>query len=73
MPRNLSRGVYKGGGEKHELYRRIMLGIPGTPMPASTTLTEPEVLDLINYVQSLANDENQAEGEKLVEVTQQTK
>lgn len=72
-PRNLTRGVYKGGGEKHELYRRIMLGIPGTPMPASNTLTEPEVQDLINFVLSLAEEKDRVEPPVPVEVTQKSK
>ena len=54
-PRNLTRGVFKAGGDSRNLYARIMLGIPGTPMPASAaTLKANEVLDLIHYVQSLS-------------------
>jgi mono/diheme cytochrome c family protein len=54
VPRNLVGGVFKGGGEKPSLYARIMLGIPGTPMPAGTTLKPEEVDDLLNYVLSLS-------------------
>lgn len=54
IPRNLTTGVFKGGHEKAELYARIKLGIPGTPMPEGTTLTPQEVNDLINYVLSLS-------------------
>lgn len=53
-PRDLTSGVYKGGGEPHVLYARIRLGIPGTPMPATPTLTYPETADLIHFVRSLS-------------------
>ena len=53
IPRNLTAGVYKGGGEKENLYARLMIGIPGTPMPAGTTLTPQQLDDLLNYVLSL--------------------
>jgi mono/diheme cytochrome c family protein len=54
-PRNLTFGVYKGGHEVEHLHARIMLGIPGTPMPASgTTLPAADVEDLIHYIRSLA-------------------
>jgi mono/diheme cytochrome c family protein len=53
-PRDLTLGLYKGGGEKEHLYARIMLSIPGTPMPeASGTLRGRDVEDLLNYIQSL--------------------
>ena len=53
-PRDLTQGVYKGGGEPEQLYARILLGIPGTPMPsAPSTLTPRDVEDLVAYVQSL--------------------
>ncbi len=53
-PRDLTMGIFKGGGEPERLYARIMLGIPGTPMPASNTQPQAEILDLIAYVRSLA-------------------
>lgn len=56
-PRDLTLGLYKGGGDKEHLYARVILGIPGTPMPAaSSTLrqNQRDVDDLLNYVQWLA-------------------
>jgi cytochrome c oxidase cbb3-type subunit 2 len=54
-PRDLTLGLYKGGGDKEHLYARVLLGIPGTPMPAaSATLRGRDVEDLLNYVKSLA-------------------
>jgi len=55
-PRDLTRGVFKGGGEPDRLYLRLMLGIPGTPMPASeTTIPRADIDHLINYVKSMSN------------------
>ena len=54
QPRNLTRGVYRGGRRPLDIYRRIYSGIKGTPMPAfSTALKEEEVWDLVNYVLSI--------------------
>ncbi len=54
-PRDLTAGIYKGGGDAHSLYARIRLGIPGSPMPASeaSSVSEKDVADLIHFVQSL--------------------
>jgi mono/diheme cytochrome c family protein len=52
-PRDIARGVFKGGGDRDRLYVRIALGMPGTPMPASATLKPQEIGDLVNFVQSL--------------------
>lgn len=42
-PRNFKEDFFKGGTDPEDIYRRVMLGIPGTPMPASReVLTEPE-------------------------------
>jgi mono/diheme cytochrome c family protein len=62
-PRDLTAGIYKVGGEHQKLYARIMLGIPGTPMPASSNLPARDILDLVNYVRSLpANKANNMSG-----------
>lgn len=53
-PRNFLTGVFKGGSEPNQLYLRIMLGVPGTPMSANKSLSRTEVEDLINYVRSMA-------------------
>ncbi len=61
LPRNLSFGVFRGGGEPDQIYRRIKLGIEGTPMPAvamasqgnQVGLTEEQLWDLVHYVQQL--------------------
>jgi mono/diheme cytochrome c family protein len=53
-PRDLTIGNFKGGGEHRQLYARILIGMPGTPMPASVQLKPEEVGDIINYVRSLS-------------------
>jgi mono/diheme cytochrome c family protein len=52
-PRDIARGVFKGGGDRVRLYHRIALGMPGTPMPASATLKPNEIADVVNFVLSL--------------------
>jgi mono/diheme cytochrome c family protein len=53
-PRDLTAGLFKGGREKERLYARLMLGIPGTPMPANNALPTKDIDDLLNYVLSLS-------------------
>jgi mono/diheme cytochrome c family protein len=52
-PRDLTRGIYRGGRRPIDIYRRITAGIKGTPMPAFTILTEQERWDLVNFVLSI--------------------
>lgn len=61
-PRDFTAGVYKGGKEPAQLYARIRLGIPGTPMPATpvSSLPDADAADLISYVLSLS--ERRADG-----------
>jgi len=55
-PRDLARGIFKGGGEPERLYVRIALGMPGTPMPNTLTALKPqEIGDVVNFVRSLSN------------------
>jgi mono/diheme cytochrome c family protein len=60
-PRDLTAGIYRGGGNAADLYRRVYLGIPGSPMPshmgsaANPTSTE-DLINVVLYVQSLSPD-----------------
>jgi mono/diheme cytochrome c family protein len=56
-PRDFTRGIFKGGKERQQLYARIALGLPGTPMPGSPDLKPADMGDLINYVLSLSESE----------------
>lgn len=55
LPRDLTRGIYRGGRRPIDLYRRVYAGIKGTPMPAfgGTVLNDDEIWDLVNYVMSI--------------------
>ncbi len=68
MPRNLRRGIFRGGASPEDLYTRIVNGIEGTPMPAAPLkpdnpqgLTEGEVWDIVNYLLSLSAQVDKAE------------
>jgi mono/diheme cytochrome c family protein len=54
FPRDLTAGVYRGGGDPTDLYHRVYLGIPGTPMPANgVTAAKQDLLDVVQYVRQL--------------------
>ena len=55
-PRDLNTGVFKGSPDPEHLYRRIVGGIPGTPMPANPILHGAPAWDLVHYVRSLSSD-----------------
>lgn len=62
-PRDLTLGIFKGGRSREQLYARITLGIPGTPMPSSPALSPAEVGDMINYILSLSDEATTARSE----------
>jgi mono/diheme cytochrome c family protein len=61
IPRNLREGMYRGGRRPLDIFWRVSAGIAGTPMPASGpasegaqgTLTQEEIWQIVDYVQSL--------------------
>jgi len=61
IPRNLRKGVYRGGRRRIDVFWKIYAGIAGTPMPglgpasagATGTLTEQEMWNIVDYVLSL--------------------
>jgi mono/diheme cytochrome c family protein len=54
LPHNLRLGIYRGGRQDADLYRRIFDGIEGTPMPpVSPELSTDDVWALVDYVRSL--------------------
>lgn len=58
QPRNLTRGIYRGGRRPVDIYRRIFAGIRGTQMPGfgGTVLNDEEIWDVVNYVLSIPFD-----------------
>lgn len=55
-PRDLNTGVFKGNHTPEDLYRRILRGIPGTPMPASPHLAGDDAWHLVHWVRSRSSD-----------------
>jgi DMSO reductase family type II enzyme heme b subunit len=56
-PRDLTLGIFKGGHDVASIYRRIALGMPGTPMPSSSNLKPEQIGDLAHFIRSLSNEE----------------
>ena len=59
--RNLTLGVFRGGSSREDIYRRLVLGIEGSPMPAiarkendNPGVTDQGILDLVEFVVSLS-------------------
>jgi len=57
-PRNLTRGIYRGGRRPIDLYRRLAGGIRGSEMPPFNKLSDDQLWDLVNYVMSIPYGEN---------------
>jgi mono/diheme cytochrome c family protein len=54
-PRDFTAGVFRGGGDRLDLYYRIATGMDGTPMPAyGDVLAGNELYAVVDYVRSLA-------------------
>jgi mono/diheme cytochrome c family protein len=53
-PRDFTRGIFKSGRDRRQLYARISRGLPGTPMPGTSSTTPEEIGDLINFILSLS-------------------
>lgn len=53
-PRDFTEGVYRGGGERLDLFYRIAAGMDGTPMPAyGDVLEAPDLVAVVDYLVSL--------------------
>jgi mono/diheme cytochrome c family protein len=51
---DLTTGHFPGGDAPEDIFKRIRVGIPGTPMPAQKALSDSEVWQLVHYVRALA-------------------
>ncbi|MFQ5349693.1 MAG: c-type cytochrome, partial [Thermoanaerobaculia bacterium] len=56
-PRDLTAGVFKGSPEPQEVYRRIVAGLPGSPMPSNPYLHGDDAWHLTRLVLSLSSPE----------------
>ncbi len=54
-PRNLNMKTYRGGNHPDDIYRRVLNGIEGTPMPSATTLQKDtdDIWAIVAYVKSI--------------------
>jgi mono/diheme cytochrome c family protein len=55
-PRDLTLGVFKGDPSPAGVYRRIVAGMPGTPMPMSDWACGEDAWHLAHLVRSLSSD-----------------
>jgi mono/diheme cytochrome c family protein len=62
-PRDFTLGIFKGGRDPRQLYARVLRGMPGSPMPASSGLSEQQVGDLVHFMLSLSSPEITAQVE----------
>ncbi|MFQ5769634.1 MAG: ethylbenzene dehydrogenase-related protein [bacterium] len=56
-PRDLTQGIFKGGSEAEQIYRRIIAGLPGSPMPMSDWSYGNDAWHLTHFVLSMSSDE----------------
>lgn len=62
-PRDLTVGVFKGDPDSVQLYRRIVAGLPGTPMPMSDWAYSTEAWHLVNLILSWSSPEQRQRAE----------
>ena len=62
-PRDLTVGVFKGSPDPQSVYRRIVAGLPGSPMPQSGYLQGSDAWHLVHFVRSLSSDAQRAKVE----------
>ncbi len=53
QPRDLTAGILKGGSTERDIACRIRAGLPGSPMPATTSYSDEELRSLAAYVRTL--------------------
>jgi mono/diheme cytochrome c family protein len=62
-PRDLTVGVFKGHPDPAALYRRIIAGMPGSPMPMSDWAYGEDAWHLAHLVRSWSSDEQRTRAE----------
>jgi hypothetical protein len=59
----LTTGVFKGSPDPVALYRRIIAGVPGTPMPMSDWAYGDDAWHLVHFIRAMSSDEQRARAE----------
>jgi mono/diheme cytochrome c family protein len=62
-PRDLTLGVFKGSPDPDGVYRRIVAGLPGSPMPQNGYLQGADAWALTHFVRALSSDDQRAKAE----------
>lgn len=62
-PRDLTAGVFKGSPEPEQVYRRLVAGLPGSPMPMNPYLYGEDAWHLTHYVLAMSSPEQRAKVE----------
>ena len=62
-PRDLTAGVFKGSPEPEQVYRRLVAGLPGSPMPMNPYLNGEDAWHLVHYVLSMSSEEQRSKVE----------
>jgi mono/diheme cytochrome c family protein len=62
-PRDLTAGIFKGSPDAEAVYRRIVAGLPGSPMPQSGYVHGDDGWHLTHFVRSLSSAEQRARAE----------
>ena len=57
--RDLALDPFKGGNTAQAVYLRILLGMPGSPHPATVNLAPDAMSDLVHFCQSLGKEPKQ--------------
>ncbi len=60
---DLARDAFHGTDQPGEVYKRVILGIPGTPHPSTSTLSKSDAIALVAHITN-ARKLNQASGEE---------
>jgi Flp pilus assembly protein TadD/mono/diheme cytochrome c family protein len=73
IPRDLVHDPFKGGHEPNSIYLRILLGMPGTPHPACYNVSKDQLVDLVHYCRSLAQEpkRKRTNHQRAIQVAQQ--
>ena len=65
QPRDLTLGIFKGSPTRENLYRHLVAGLPGTPMPMSNWAHGDDAWHLVHYVRSMSSERERARNEMI--------